>query len=313
MKIENRDVASEYVQMVTGGRQFQFPLSRVNEVGSMLGMELKESDIEHACNYDQKFLLSSITIEPGKKDRLFTFPHEVYMLNDHAQNSLNLISERVIVSWEDTDNVRDLTGFLRDIKTGVVQYDHYKRGRYGAVGFNPRVGEVEQKDVCVKYYNLAYPYSESAWKNFIKNKKNNPTYELNDFWALSSVSGIGQYLAHRYMRAAGIPAPDVYIATSDILVQEYINGYTISELFDNYEVLLEKGKIDKDTFHDIAGWFEEVKPDLERRIRNVIDAQEGKYWFPNFSSYDVNWENIIITPEGLKNPEGNFYVIDPLR
>ncbi len=174
-----------------------------------------------------------------------------FMIHDETKpEGFQIIGDRLIVSRrENTTLVREGIQLLRHLRSGNLEYHHFKRGRYGVVLLDlPHNTSVP---MCIKLFNYAVPFSKEEWDK-AKKRKFKPSYELNT-WNLSGVTGIGSFVAHQEIRKSGIPMPRVFVATNEVLIQEEVPGFTIGEIIDQYEVLKSQGKLgDNDEIIDTA-------------------------------------------------------------
>ena len=107
--------------------------------------------------------------------------------------------------------------------------------------------------------------------------------------------------------------PQVYMATSEMLVQEYIDGFTIAELQDNYEELTGKGILTVDEIDRVWDVMDDLVKLYDKKVRQVIDPIKHIYWAPDFMAYDINFGNIMILKSGFHDPKNNSVLIDPFR
>lgn len=260
------------------------------------------------------------TLPGGSRDLTVSNLKLGYAIRDPSKpEGIKIMPDTLIINLNDYGQARSCIELFRHICDGSVRYDHYqegkyKKGAYGAVGIQPTIatlnGEVTRPDLCVKYFNYAFPFSSKRWKKSITDHD-----KVGEEWNLSGVTGIGNYIALRYLAEEGIPVPKVFFATSELLIQEYIDGYTVAEIKDRYDELKERGVLgDDDTIIDgIFDFVNQYVPLLTKKAKKTIEPIRRNWWSPDFQHYDINWGNIMIKKSGLRDPEHNYVVIDPLR
>lgn len=274
---------------------------------------------------ESNHLLQIKTLPGGTRDLTISNLELGYAIRDPSKpEGIKVMPDTLIVNINDYTQARFFLDLFRHICTGNIKYDHYqdsrhrkgayRKGAYGAVGVQPTIltssGEVTRPDLCVKYFNYAYPFSMERWKKSITVHD-----KIGEDWNLSGVTGIGNYIALRYLGAEGIPVPQVYLATSELLIQDYIDGYTVAEIKEHYDELKASGVLgDDDTIIDgIWDFVDKFEPRLTEAAKRTIEPIRKNWWSPDFQYYDINWGNIMIKRSGLQDPEHNYYVIDPLR
>lgn len=266
-------------------------------------------------------LLQIKTLPSGARDLTVSNLELGYAIfNPTKPEGFKVMPDTLIVNINDFRQTRFFLDLLRHICKGDIKYDHYYEGRkyrkgaYGAVGIQPTVttpqGEITRPDVCVKYFNYAFKFSPKRWQKSITIHD-----KVGEEWNLSAVTGIGNYIALRYLGEEGIPIPKLYLATSELLIQEYIDGYTIAEIKDSYDNLKASGILgEDDTIIDgIWEFADKYTLKLTKMAKKIIDPTRKYWWSPDFQHYDINWGNIMIRRNGLQDPENNYVVIDPLR
>lgn len=237
----------------------------------------------------------------------------LYLISTESDFGAKIMPDRMIMDTMDENGPEYWLQFNKDINNGNVRFSHFKSGEFGIVGFNPRRNHFNSNEqVCIKFYNLAFPISSSEWDENLKNHF--PTGQSrNGKWKLSAVTGVGNYVAFRYLAEAGISVPKVYLATSNTLVQESIDGYTLDEVTNHYEELKQTGELNDDIFADMWDWSIDVLPKIAEKVKSVIEPIRSNYWSPDFKMYDVNGGNIIFRKNNLANFAENYVLIDPFR
>lgn len=234
--------------------------------------------------------------------------------NPARAGGIKIMPDSLVVDISDTQQARFSLDLFHHICEGKIKFATFKTGAYGAVGIQPTIttvsGEITRPDLCVKYFNYAFPFSLERWQQSLSVHD-----KVGERWNLSGVTGLGNYIALRFLNEEGVPVPKVYLATSELLVQQYIDGYTIAEIKDQYETLKASGVLgDDDTIIDgIWDFADEYIPKLTQAAEKTIEPIRHNYWSPDFQHYDINWGNVMITKEGLRDPKHNYFVIDPIR
>ena len=312
--VERRNIALEYAESrsVHNPREYIF-MGRIDSESHTL---LQQALAEYGIEVDPSFhhILQSKTIVPGGiTDKMVTSFDVGYQITSlKSDEGIFLIPDRLIAPWGNRLEFIYWLNYYRNLRLGNVEFLSYKTGEYGAVGFNPCIkGQPIRDDICIKFYNFAYPYSQEAWEENIRQKGKIPSNMK--MWKLSGVTGIGSYVAYRYLIGAGIPMPTPHFATSEIFVQDFIDGYTIGELIDNYERLIQEGALTEEQMNKIWDWTEEIIPRLNLIAGQTLNVVRKTYWAPDFVNYDINWGNIMIRKSGLDDPSNNYVLIDPIR
>jgi hypothetical protein len=245
----------------------------------------------------------------GRKEVMQTdWLHGYYIKDSKRRNGLKLMPDRII--YEDSKDSELYLSLYDQILHGNVSYDHFKNGKFGSVGFFPKLNGKVQPTICVKYFNLAYPFSQTRWDKLIT------TGNLDlQGWCLSSVTGVGSYMALRYLQERGLPTPNIHLATNDLLIEEYIPGLTIGEILDNYEILKSQGVLGHDdTIIDgITDFGFDRVPEIDKNVKNILQPYRHRYWGPDMDMFDLNIGNIMLPLNHLENPAENYYIIDPIR
>lgn len=261
-----------------------------------------------------RLILQTKQIQTGKIDRMLTSLDYFYLIASEDIFGAKLMPDRLIADLTAEEGAKYWFGFYKDLRAGNINFSNFKNGEFGSVGFNPRRNrdDLFDQNVCVKFYNQAFPFSQQAWDENLANNFSSGL-DRNGKWKLSSVTGVGNYVAFRYLAEAGIPVPKIFLATSEVLIQENIEGYTLSEITDDYEMLKEKKIIDDDLFADMWDWSIDVLPGITKKVRGVIEPIRHNYWSPDFKRYDVNGGNIIFRANNLRDFANNYVLIDPFR
>ncbi len=251
----------------------------------------------------------------GHVDCMITNAVHGYAVRDVSRKEgYKVVLDRLVVNLTNRRKAGEILKlFLNSVCSGSISFSNFRGGGYGAVGFSPKTVERAYPDLCIKYFNFAFPYSEQRWKASVGRKK----YEddtTGKEWNLSGVTGLGNYIALRHLGENGIPVPEVYLGSSEILIQENIEGYTIAQIIDDYEKLQRSGVLEKDDRIIDGVWdfaFDSI-PKIAIAAKKIIDPIKDRYWSPSFQHYDINWGNVMIKKNGLHDPENNYVVIDPL-
>ena len=233
--IEGRNIVQEFKESRShcSSRGYIFVGDNDIESHKLLQQTLRRYGFD-VPSANHQFIQKKVIV-PGVTDKMLTSFDVGYKIASlESGEGIHLIPDRLIVPWENREEVLYWLDYYRNIKSGNIEFSSFKAGEYGAVGFNPRIKDQPGRtDICVKFYNFAYPYSQADWEENIKQKGKVPPD--TKIWKLSGVTGIGSFVAHRYLINAGIPMPTPHFATSEIFVQDFIDGYTICDLIDDYE------------------------------------------------------------------------------
>ncbi len=289
-----RNISTEYREIRVKGSPYLICNGNFNPIGtySLLGSD-------NLC-------IETQNIEEGSRDLLLTKKNATYLISDNdSESGISNIPERLILNRNYSDNSRVLDIYRQAI-SGRISFSHFKNGQYGSVGFNPEVRGIIYDNFCIKYFNLAYPLTDKKWKECVTLRKNKKT--RNGEWFLSAVTGVGAYIASRIIRSAELPSPEVYLGTNDLLIQERIEGYTVSEIFD----MVETGDLTEVIGEVIGDWFSDNNREIATQVRDVFENFNIPQWMPDFNIYDVVMGNLMIRREGLHDPQNNYVIIDPL-
>lgn len=321
MMIESRNIAQEFAEArrlclarSPEARPYHFHLGGNNQV-------IMDLLAQHGIRPPQSRWKSQQKKFPsGHQDILVTdleVGYAIYAPRDNFQpgeEQIKIMADSMIINRDDRRGVRIYGDLYRHITEGNISYAGFERGAYGAVGKLPiSVTSSEERvwpGVCVKYFNYAFPFSLERWQKSITDHD-----KVGGEWNLSGVTGVGNYMALRYLHEGGVPAPKVCLATNELLIMEFIDGYTIGEIKDRYEEFKAAGILgDDDSVIDgIWDFLEEYEPKLKEAIESIIEPIRHEYWAPDFQHYDVNMGNIMLKRDGLRDPANNYCVIDPLR
>lgn len=255
------------------------------------------------------------TLPGGTRDLTVSNTELGYAIRNPDQpGGIKIMPDTLIVNINDFKQARFFLDLFQHICEGKITYSHSEKGAFAKVGIQPTIltatGEITCPDICVKYFNYAYPFSFERWEKTISVHD-----KVGEEWNLSGVTGIGNYIALQYLTEEGVPTPKVYLATSELLIQQYIDGYTISDIKDRYDELKKEGVLgDDDTIiNGIWDFADKYVPLLTKTAKKTIEPIRSNWWSPDFQHYDINWGNIMITKNGLRDPAHNYYVIDPIR
>ncbi len=251
----------------------------------------------------------------GHLDCMITNTQHGYAVRDISRDEgYKVVLDRVVVNLTELEKARRVLDlFLNNVCSGQISFADFRGGAYGAVGSLPKTAKGTYSDLCIKYFNFAFPFSQKRWEASVGRK----LYEddtTGKEWNLSGVTGLGNYIALRQLGENGVPVPEVYLGSSEILIQEYIEGYTIAQIINDYDLLKAKGELGKDDQIIDGIWdfaFDGI-PEIALSVKKIIDPTKNRYWSSSFHHYDINWGNVMIKRNGLSDPENNYVVIDPL-
>ncbi len=252
-----------------------------------------------------------VSIQTSPDYLLITSTNLAYRIKDNSPEGSTLIGDKLIVARKyDFDIIKSALQVLRALKKGVLRYGRWDHGRFGAVLLD--VFDSQQRyPWAIKLYNYAYPLTPEIWE---ESKRSKFRYDFNkEKWHLSGVTGIGTLIAYDALRSLGFRVPEAPVATSEVLVQQQIDGITIADIYNRYEELKRQGLLGTDDsiidrISDFAATFPEYAQQmLRRRLKRT-----STFWFPYYLRPDINWGNIIIPWGGLDRPEESYYIIDPI-
>lgn len=307
-----RNIISEFAQARKTGDRPYLLHSCDSDIGIRMALDLtkKKFGIDTGSN---GLIMQTATIEPGISESLITSRDVAYLIASGNEIGVKIMPDRAIFV-RDPKSLHYWKKFYDDLKNERISFSDYKRGEYGVVGFNPKSKGKEMGKICVKFFNLAYPFSSEDWLMYQKEPDRINHIIKHGKWRLSGVTGVGSYVASRHLRKHGVNTPNVFFATSDLLVQEFIDGLTIAEIADEYEALVDSG-VNPDRLNQIWDWTDKGLRELDCQVRNILDPTREEYWSPDFLHYDVNWGNVMIPTNELytDNSPLNPVLIDPLR